>query len=83
MSDLEQAVAEFIGSEVLPGTPADKILSSSSLFDDGIVDSLGLQQLIAHIEDSHAVIVEEDNLVPENFETVAGIAQLITQLKQS
>ncbi len=80
MSELENNIAAHIGNEVLPGTAVDKILGSSSLFDDGIVDSLGLQQLIIYLEGEHDVIVEEEHLLPENFETVAGIAQLVTKL---
>ncbi len=78
--DLENKIASHIGTEVLPGTPVDKIMSSSSLFDDGIVDSLGLQQLIVYLENEHDVFVEEEHLVPENFETVSGIARLVSQL---
>lgn len=78
--DLANEIATHIGTEVLPGTPTDKILGSSSLFDDGIVDSLGLQQLIIYLENEHDVMVEEEHLVPENFETVSGIAALVQQL---
>lgn len=80
MTELENEIARHIGDQILPGTPQDKILASSSLFDDGIVDSLGLQQLIVYLEDNHDIEVEEDHLVPDNFETVAGIAQLVKKL---
>ena len=78
--ELEKNISDFIGSEILPGTPVDKILDSKSLFDDGIVDSLGLQQLVIHLEAEYDVFIEEEHLVPENFETVAGISSLVGSL---
>jgi len=78
--DFLQNIANFIGAEILPGTPVTKIVSSESLFDDGIIDSLGLQQLVLHLETEYDVLIEEEHLVPENFETVAGISALVSAL---
>lgn len=81
--ELERSIVDFIGNELLPGTPADKIQTSGSLFDDGIIDSLGLQQLIVYLETEFDIIVEEDHLVPENFETVSGMSSLVQTLSSS
>lgn len=80
--EIEQRISEYIGSQILPGTPIDKIVNSTSLFDDGIVDSLGLQQLVYFLESEFDVFVEEDHLVPENFETLSGISSLVRALSE-
>lgn len=80
MKTIQAAIAEHIASEILPGSASGDVLQSSSLFEDGFVDSLGLQQILVHIEDEYSVEVEEDDLIPENFETVEGIAALVDRL---
>lgn len=81
--NIENRIIAFIGSEILPGTPEQRISASQSLFDDGIIDSLGLQQLVLHLESEFDVFIEEEHLIPENFETVAGICTLVETLSTS
>ena len=81
MKELELAIAQHITTHVVPGAVEDNVLRSSSLFDDGIVDSLGLQQMLLHLETEYAIEVDEDDLVPENFETVSGMALLVKKLQ--
>ena len=81
--ELLNRISTFIGSEILPGTPLEKIIGSRSLFDDGIIDSLGLQQLVVHLESEFDVLIDEEHLVPENFETVSGICSLIHSLTKT
>jgi acyl carrier protein len=81
MEGVPNAVAEYIATHILPGSIAAQILQSTSLFEDGFVDSLGLQQILTHIEDQYSIEVDDDDLVPENFETVAGIAALVDRLR--
>ena len=64
----------------MPGVHVDDILRSPSLFDDGVVDSLGLQQLLVHIETAYSIEVGEEELVPDNFETIRGVAMLVDKL---
>ncbi|MDJ0793299.1 MAG: phosphopantetheine-binding protein [Woeseiaceae bacterium] len=81
--DLSKHISDFIGTTILPGTPEEKILASESLFDDGIIDSLGLQQLIIHLEEEFGIFIEEEHLIPENFETVSGVSTLVESLAEA
>lgn len=56
-----------------PGSLGDDVL----LIEEGIVDSLGIFQLVAHIEGEFGLRVEDEELVAENFGTIAEIARLI------
>ena len=81
MKGLENEIAGFIATHILPGSSTDHILASTSLFEDGFVDSLGLQQILIHVEDEYDIEVDEDDLIPENFATVGGIAGLVMKRK--
>jgi acyl carrier protein len=55
------------------GTVSD----SESLLEAGIVDSLGVLSLVAFIEEQYSVQVSEDEMVPENFDSIEAMAAFV------
>ena len=48
-----------------------------SLLDSGIVDSLGVLDLVGFLEQEFEVSLEDDDLVPENFDSIAALASFV------
>lgn len=55
---------------------------SSNLVSSGILDSFDVVQLISDIESEFSISVSALDLVPENFESVDEIIQLINRYKK-
>jgi acyl carrier protein len=55
--------------------------ANTKLIDGGLIDSMGLMQIIAFIEDHTTVRVSDDEVMPENFQTVASMERLIARLR--
>jgi acyl carrier protein len=51
--------------------------SETSLLQSGLIDSLGMMELVAFLEQTFEVHIEDEDLVPENFETISAIARLV------
>ena len=67
----------FILSDVwLDGSP-DDLGNDTPLLERGILDSLGILNLVSFIEDEWGVTVEDEELIPEYFGTITRISQLI------
>lgn len=49
----------------------------ASMLDAGILDSLGVMELVAFLEDEFAISVDEDELVRHNLDTLAGVTALV------
>jgi acyl carrier protein len=47
---------------------------SASLLEAGVVDSVAMVDLIAHIEGEYGIRVDEDDMTPENFDSIDAIA---------
>jgi acyl carrier protein len=47
------------------------------LIENEVIDSLGIQQLVLEIEARCGLFIEPEDLVPQNFETLAAIAALV------
>lgn len=52
------------------------------LVEAGILDSLSIVHLIRWIEESFAVEVRDEDIVPETFRTLRGIGELVETLKK-
>ncbi len=49
---------------------------------DEMIDSLGREQLVEHVEESFGVQLADEDMVAENFESVAALAALV-ELRQA
>lgn len=68
-------------SFILHGTQA-VLRDSDSLMDTGRVDSTGVLALVAYVEETFGVEVGDDELVPENFDTVDRIVHFLEKKRQ-
>ncbi len=70
-------IREFIESELLSRKSIDHFYDSTSLIESGIVDSLGIQSLVAFLEKEFSIEVSDLDLLPDNFESVNAIISYI------
>ena len=50
---------------------------SASFLENGIVDSMGVMQLVMFVEEHFGVTVNDADIVPDNFDSVARLAAYI------
>ena len=51
--------------------------NTDPLLERGILDSLGILDLVAFIEETFSIKVSDEDLVPENFQTIDQIAAFV------
>jgi len=74
--DVIAQIRDFLVKEKL--MDADAIITETdSLLEEGIIDSLGIQSLVTFIESTYGITVEEDDLMPDNFDTLEAIKEYI------
>ena len=79
--DVSQALEEFIVQNIMVADEDVSLSWDDSLIKSGIVDSLGILRLIAFMEENFSVLVDDTEVVPENFETINAMKSLV-QRKQ-
>ncbi len=50
---------------------------SSQLLEEGVLDSLGILELVDYLQSELSVSVEDDDLVPENFASIDAITTFV------
>lgn len=73
--DYEPVIQQFILNELSIGR--DHVDRDEPLISSGIVDSVGLLRLVAFLEKKLGVVIEDEEVVAENFESVAVIARFV------
>lgn len=77
-----KSLEAIILTEVAPGIGKTSIDYDEDLLEQGVIDSLGLVKLITSLEKAFGINIDDEDLVPDNFQTVNAIARLIEpQLK--
>jgi acyl carrier protein len=77
MANVEQALKDYIVRELMADRPDATLTSDEPLIEGGIVDSLGIFLLISFIENEFGVKVQPQDVVLDNFATVAAIHKLV------
>jgi acyl carrier protein len=67
----------FIREELGWNGPPAALTPDLNLLENGVLDSLGIFQTVGFLEDEYGVEVQDNELVPENFATLASIAALL------
>jgi acyl carrier protein len=79
---MESVISDYISREIVQD-PAHLPLSNETLLlEDGILDSLGLLQLVVFLEERFGIPVDETDLVPENFASVRTICAYLRAREQ-
>jgi acyl carrier protein len=81
-SDLHNQVRGFILENYLFTDDDSALGFDESLLDRGIVDSTGMLEIIMFIEDELGVTVEDEEMIPENLDSVNRIAAFVARKKQ-
>jgi acyl carrier protein len=74
---IEDQIKDYIAKNLLfsdNGFPYD---DNVSFLDEGIVDSVGVMELVSFVEEGFRVHVEDLDITPENFDSVSKIAAYV------
>lgn len=53
------------------------LADEQSLFQSGIIDSLGIMDLVGFVEEEFQILIADEDFLPENFETIARLTAFV------
>ncbi|QNT76169.1 acyl carrier protein [Dehalogenimonas etheniformans] len=68
--DIESAIKSYLNDNFLNRLPNIILKDDDSLFENGIVDSTGVLEMVAFIEQTFDIRVEDEDLIPENLDSI-------------
>lgn len=79
MSDIKQQVRVYLMDNFLMGGSADEIRDDTSFMDHHILDSTGFLELIAYLEESFDIKVKDEEMIPENLDSLVNIERFLAR----
>ncbi|WP_438290548.1 acyl carrier protein [Streptomyces sp. HUAS TT7] len=76
--DTAAEIRDFVVTQYLSGEDASDLTDDYDLIESGVIDSLGLVRLIAHISQAYEVPLDDIEFGPDNFRSIDAITDLIT-----
>lgn len=73
MSDIQSQVRQFIEDTFILGTKKITFGASDSFLDLHLIDSTGFLELITYLEETFEITVKDNEMVPENLDSLAAI----------
>ena len=74
---IEQQLKDYISSNLLFSENGYPYPDNASFLEEGIVDSVGIMELVAFIEENMHVSVEDQEITPDNFDSITKLAAYI------
>lgn len=74
--NVRTAIRDFV-YQTFPAAAEQEISDKESLIESGIVDSLGVLDLVAFLETTFEVILEDDDVVGGHFESIQTLTAFI------
>jgi acyl carrier protein len=80
MNDNRATIRAFIVEEFLPDVPVEELGFDDDL-DEGIIDSLGVLQVIAWLEERFGLVLDDAEISADSFRSVSAIDRLVAQVR--
>ena len=74
-------VRSFIAEDL--GRDVRSVSDAESLLEAGILDSMGVMSLVGFIEERFKVTVPDDEMMPENFDSIEAIAAFVERRRSN
>lgn len=78
----EVKIRQFILENYMFTTDASALANDDSFLKKGIIDSTGILELIGFLGDELGVTVKDEEMVPENLDSVNNVVAFVTRKGQ-
>jgi acyl carrier protein len=77
MNDVEKTIRRYIAENILFCGNDYPHPDNTSFLDEGIIDSMNVLELVMLVEEEFGVTVADQDIVPDNFDSVTKLANYI------
>lgn len=81
MESIKIKIRHFIKENFLLDAELKKVNDNDSFFKKGIIDSTGILELVSFIESAFGIKVKDEEMIPDNLDSVNKAADFIARKK--
>ncbi len=77
MAEVEPKIRAYIAENILFSKNGYPHADEVSFLENGIIDSMNVLELVVFVEENFGVTVDDQEVIPENFDSVARLAEFV------
>lgn len=77
MTSIDDTIEQYVQENFLYARPDYVLESDTKLLKEGLVDSMGVMELVDFIEEKFGLTVQDADITEQNFESTGSIARFI------
>jgi acyl carrier protein len=77
MQEIAPKIRSFVIDNFLFGEEDGRFSNDDSFLDKGMVDSMGILTLVEFVKEKYAISIEDEEIVPDNWDSVNRIAAFV------
>ena len=81
MNDVAQSLRKFIKENFLFGEEV-AFSDDDSFLEQGIIDSTGVLELVAFLEEQYGMTIADEELVPDNLDSISNLLRFIASKRE-
>ena len=74
---IKNEIKSYIVENFMFSDNGNELAEDASFLEEGIVDSTGVLELVMFVEETFNIAVEDQEIVPENFDSVGQLAAYV------
>jgi acyl carrier protein len=80
---LKDELRQFVTDNFMFGKPYAGFADDNSFIERGIIDSTAVMELVAFLEERYRIKLQDKDLIPENLDSINGLARYVESRLQS
>lgn len=81
--EIKEKIKSYIAQNLLFRNDGYQYPDDTSFLEEGIVDSQGVMELVLFVEEEFGITVEDDEITPDNFDSVSLLTAYISRKKEA
>ena len=81
--EIERELRNFVIDNFLFGQADETFSNDDSFLEKGLIDSMGILTLVDFVKDKYTIVIEDDELIPENWDSVHRITLFVEKKLKS
>jgi len=81
LSATETAIRQFLVEDVFYDKNLSGLGADDSLFAKGLLDSMSILKTVTFCEEQFGITIPDEEVLPDNFESVRAIAKLVDRVR--
>jgi acyl carrier protein len=77
--EVKKQIRDFILQNALSGSTGINLDDEDSFLEKEIIDSTGVLELVSFVEERFGIEVNDDELIPDNFDSVSKLNEYVTK----